>query len=77
MASYASSPAKEPFPLLNLEADVSFSPQRNNGAATSGSLANGNGNAARRRKQSSEGNSNLATSLAHLSGVDAAHGKVR
>lgn len=69
----ASSSAKEPFPLLNVDADIAQS----NGAAASGSLANGNGNGARRRKQSGE-NGNLATSLAHMSGVDSiANGKVR
>ncbi|CAK7227295.1 sphingosine N-acyltransferase lag1 [Sporothrix curviconia] len=72
----SSSSGKEPFPLLNVDADASFSPQRSNGAAASGSLANGNGSAAaRRRKQSGDGNGNLATSLAHLSGVDTVHGK--
>ncbi|ERT01500.1 hypothetical protein HMPREF1624_02751 [Sporothrix schenckii ATCC 58251] len=71
-----SSSAKEPFPLLNVDADSSFTTQ-SNGAAASGSLANGNGNVAHRRKQSGGSHGNLATSLAHLNGVDpsAANGK--
>lgn len=70
-----SASAKEPFPLLNVDADTSFSTQRTS-ATTSGSLANGNASGARRRKQSGDSHGNLATSLAHLSGVDSsAHGK--
>ena len=50
------SSAGEPFPLLNVDADLS-SPKRNsNGAATSG--AQTNGSAVRRRKQSAEGETN-------------------
>ncbi|CAK7263723.1 sphingosine N-acyltransferase lag1 [Sporothrix epigloea] len=67
--------AKEPFPLLNIEADTSYPTQYENGVAASGSLVNGNDNALRRRKQSSDGNGNLATSLAHLNGVDKASSK--
>lgn len=54
MAARPSSSAKEPFPLLNVDADPS-SPQRN-GAATSG--AQTNGGAVRRRKQSGEAETN-------------------
>lgn len=69
--------AKEPFPLLNVETDASYTTQYSNGAAASGSLASGNDSTTRRRKQSGDGNGTLATSFAHLSGVDRTNSKVR
>ncbi|OAA58036.1 ceramide synthase membrane component [Niveomyces insectorum RCEF 264] len=68
----ASTLPKEPFPPFNIEADISSasSVQHEPTAATTGSHSNGS--ATRRRKKSSESHSNLATSLAHLSGVDTA-----
>ncbi|CAK7562269.1 MAG: sphingosine N-acyltransferase lag1 [Sporothrix epigloea] len=67
--------AKEPFPLLNVETDASYTTQYSNGAAASGSLASGNDSTTRRRKQSGDGNGTLATSFAHLSGVDRTNSK--
>ncbi|EFX00313.1 ceramide synthase membrane component [Grosmannia clavigera kw1407] len=57
------SPAKEPFPLLNVDAPDNTTP----------SSASQHG-AVRRSGWTSEGNGALATSLAHLSGVDMAAG---
>ncbi len=75
MVHSASSSAKEPFPLLNVEADSA----PNQRAAATGIYANGSATT-HRRKQSADGPGNLATSLAHLSGVDIqtlTNGKVR
>lgn len=59
----STSSAKEPFPLLNVDAPDS--------SASSSTAQHG---AVRRTGWASEGNGSLATSLAHLSGVDVAAG---